>query len=160
MTHHVLRWHASECRTLRDSGDTIDRHQRAVVALCLELAAAIGLPLHDSDLPDCARHHDEAEKVLGDWPGPAKARFPALAAAYAAHEAVVLREMGYGPWDLTDTEQLVLAVCDKLEAILWAKSCGVNGGEWPGEIGKLKRRAVPLGYAAEVWIDRKLGERR
>jgi len=41
-----------------------------------------------------AMHHDEAERVLGDMPGPAKEAFPALAAAYAKAELSVLTEMG------------------------------------------------------------------
>jgi 5'-deoxynucleotidase YfbR-like HD superfamily hydrolase len=91
----VLRWHAHADHRLRSSGDDIHGHQCRVAMLCHSLAAYIGHPLHDSDLPHAALRHDEAERVLGDMPGPAKYRFPALADAYAEAEQQVLTEMGY-----------------------------------------------------------------
>lgn len=159
MTRHVLRFHASQDARLRLCGDNIDMHQRRVMALCQDMAAAIGLPLHQSQLLDYARHHDEAEAVLGDIPGPAKERFPDLAAIYAKCEAVVLAEMGLGPWRLTGREKLLFQACDKLDAIMTAQKQGVTGDEWPGEIGKMKRRAADLGALAADWLDRKLRER-
>jgi 5'-deoxynucleotidase YfbR-like HD superfamily hydrolase len=68
----VLRWHAHADHRLRNSGDDIHGHQCRVAMLCHSLAAYIGHPLHDSDLPHAALRHDEAERVLGDMPGPAK----------------------------------------------------------------------------------------
>jgi 5'-deoxynucleotidase YfbR-like HD superfamily hydrolase len=146
----VLRWHANADRRLRDSGDTIDGHQMRVVSLCVSLAASIGHPLHDSDLPLAAIKHDEAERVLGDMPGPAKYRFPALAAAYAEVEKQVLTEMGYD-WTLTDKEQDMLTLCDKLDAWVWARDHGVTGGEWDCALANLRIMAHKLDCTR--WLD-------
>ena len=88
MTHTALRWHCHPDPRLRHSGDTIDRHQHAVWGLILDFTSVLGISGdRKSELLFAARRHDEAEKIIGDMPGPAKARFPALAAAY---EKIVL----------------------------------------------------------------------
>ena len=149
----VLRWHAHEDHRLRDSGDDIDTHQSRVAFLCISLAAYIGHPLHDSDLPQAALHHDEAERVLGDMPGPAKDRFPALAAAYAKAELHVLTEMGMN-WTLTRKENDMLTLCDKLDAWQFARNHGVTGGEWDCALAKLRIMAHKLG--ATKWLDEQI----
>ena len=149
----VLRWHANADRRLRDSGDTIDGHQMRVVSLCVSLAASIGHPLHDSDLPLAAIKHDEAERVLGDMPGPAKYNYPALAAAYAEAEQQVLTEMGYN-WTLTRKENDMLTLCDKLDAWLWARDHGVTGGEWDCALAKLRIMAHKLDCTR--WLDEQI----
>jgi hypothetical protein len=149
----VLRWHAHADRRLRDSGDTIDGHQMRVVSLCVSLAASIGHPLHDSDLPLAAIKHDEAERVLGDMPGPAKDRFPALAAAYAKAELQVLTEMGYN-WTLTRKENDMLTLCDKLDAWIWARDHGVTGGEWDCALANLRIMAHKLDCTR--WLDEQI----
>ena len=149
----VLRWHAHADPRLRNSGDTIDGHQMRVVSLCVSLAASIGHPLHDSDLPLAAIKHDEAERVLGDMPGPAKYNYPALAAAYAEAEQQVLAEMGYD-WTLTDKEQDMLTLCDKLDAWQWARDHGVTGGEWDCALAKLRIMAHKLDCTR--WLDEQI----
>jgi 5'-deoxynucleotidase YfbR-like HD superfamily hydrolase len=89
----------------------------------------MGHPLSGSDLLIAAVSHDEAERVLGDMPSPAKARFAALADAYASAERVVLEEMGL-TWTLTAKEQQMLHLCDRLDALMFAMSRGVTGQEW------------------------------
>lgn len=123
------RWHANANPRLRNSLDTIDAHEQRVLALCHSLAAHMGHLLIGSDLLWAARYHDEAERVLGDMPAPAKARFPELAEAYAIAERTVLAEMGFS-WTLTAKEQQMLHLCDKLDAYIFAVSCGVTGQEW------------------------------
>ena len=123
------RWHANADPRLRDSLDTIDAHQQRVASLCHSLAAHMGHPLLGNDLLKAARYHDEAERVLGDMPAPAKARFPELAEAYAIAEQEVLRGMGL-TWKLTDKEEQMLHLCDKLDAYTFAVSRGVTGQEW------------------------------
>jgi len=91
----VLRWHSNADPRLRLSGDTIDLHQRRVCDMCHSAAAWLRLSLIGSDLLRAALHHDEAERVLGDMPGPAKGAFPALAAAYAKAELSVLTFLPY-----------------------------------------------------------------
>jgi hypothetical protein len=145
------RWHAHP--QLQDSGDTIDGHQMRVVSLCVSLAAYIGHPLQNSDLPQAALHHDEAERVLGDMPGPAKDRFPALAAAYAKAELQVLTEMGMN-WTLTRKENDMLTLCDKLDAWQWARNHGVTGGEWDCALAKLRIMAHKLDCTK--WLDEQI----
>ena len=149
----VLRWHAHADHRLRHSGDDIHGHQCRVAMLCHSLAAYIGHPLHDSDLPHAALRHDEAERVLGDMPGPAKDRFPALAAAYAKAELQVLTEMGYN-WTLTRKENDMLTLCDKLDAWLWARDHGVTGGEWDCALAKLRIMAHKLDCTR--WLDEQI----
>lgn len=150
---NVLRWHAHEDHRLRNSGDTIDTHQSRVAIMCISLAAYIGHPLHNSDLVAAALRHDEAERVLGDMPSPAKDRFPALAAAYAKAEKQVLTEMGYN-WTLTDQEQDMLTLCDKLDALNWARKHGVTGGEWDCALAKLRIMAHKLDCTK--WLDEQI----
>lgn len=123
------RWHANADPFLRDALDTIDAHQHRVAVMCHSLAAHMGHPLTESDLLLAARNHDEAERVLGDMPAPAKARFPELAEAYAIAEREVLRGMGLA-WTITAKEEQMLHLCDKLDAYMFAVSCGVTGQEW------------------------------
>jgi len=132
MTHQDTsprRWHANADTRLRNSLDTIDAHEQRVLTLCHSLAAHMGHSLIGSDLLWAARYHDEAERVLGDMPAPAKARFPELAEAYAIAEREVLRGMGLD-WKLTAKEEQMLHLCDKLDAYTFAVSCGVTGQEW------------------------------
>jgi len=144
------RWHCNADPRLRDSLDTIEAHQARVMGLCHSLAAATGYALDGSDLLAAALHHDEAERVLGDMPGPAKERFPALAAAYAKAELSILTDMGY-TWSLTRHEAAMLSLCDKLDAFMWARHCGAaDTPEWQVAEYALFRRAEDL-HATE-WL--------
>jgi len=89
----------------------------------------MGHPLFGSDLPFASANHDEAERILGDMPSPAKARFPALEAAYETAERQVLADMGL-TWTITAKEQQMLHLCDRLDAYMFAMSRGVTGQEW------------------------------
>jgi hypothetical protein len=120
----VLRWHCHPNDALRLSGDDIDRHQKAVCDLVVELCEVIGYDLTGSDLIEAALNHDEAERVLGDLPATAKARFPALAAAYAKAELEVLVDMGH-TWNLSRLEADILRLCDVLERYTFAAERGV-----------------------------------
>ena len=145
----VNRWHANANPALRDAGDTIDAHQRRVTTLCLSLAAHMGHPLSGSDLLIAAASHDEAERVLGDMPSPAKARFVLLATAYASAERVILDEMGL-TWTLTAKEQQMLHLCDRLDALMFAMSRGVTGQEWDEAGGLL--RVMSDKFKARDWV--------
>jgi 5'-deoxynucleotidase YfbR-like HD superfamily hydrolase len=149
----VLRWHANPDARLRESGDNIDDHQIRVMALCHSLAATIGLPLVGTDLLKAARHHDEAERVVGDVPGPAKRRFKALASALEAAEAEVREEMGLS-WRLSPVEAQVLDLADKLDAWQHARSCGVSGAEW--HYAELRLRDAARRISATEWLEREM----
>ena len=150
-----MRWHSNANRALRDSGDTIDMHQRRVTALCLSLAAHIGHVVTGRDLLHAALHHDEAERVIGDMPSPAKARFPALALEYEAAEAVILSEMGL-TWTLTDKEQTMLRICDKLDAYTWSRKHGATGPEWDDLLVALLLRSLRI--SASDWVMQQIKE--
>lgn len=153
MTGHVYRWHSNADARLRDSGDITGAHSIRVVGLCVEICARIGHPLVQSDLLFAARHHDAAEAVLGDMPGPAKARFPALAAAYAKAELEVLTEMGL-TWNLTAKEDAILKLADKADAWRWASQHGCGDlPEWREARGELFRLAQKLGLDAVAWVE-------
>jgi len=146
-----LRWHSNPCPRLRGSGDTVLQHQRRVAELCRDLAAFIRHPLHDSDLIEAALNHDAAEVFLGDMPAPAKARFPALAAAYADAEYDVLREMGFD-WALTIREDHMLQLCDKLDAYVWARRHGASGPAWDASLARIRKLAHGIDPLAAEWL--------
>ena len=152
----VTRFHSHP--RLRHSGDCIDKHQQRVATLCLSLSAAIGHQVYMGDLMRAAMHHDAAEAVLGDMPAPAKARFPALAAAYAKAELQVLTEMGL-TWSLTRQEDAMLRLCDRLDAWQWATSHGETGGEWDDMRGELVKLAMQIGPDALAWLTEHLDPR-
>lgn len=141
----VNRFHAHPNDRLRNSGDTIKRHQNRVALLCLRICSAIDARL-SPDLSRAAKNHDAAEQVIGDMPGPAKERFPALAAAYAKAELEVLAEMGL-TWTLTRQEADILALADKLDAWLWASRHGVRLIE-----DEPKMRAIADRLGASEWL--------
>jgi 5'-deoxynucleotidase YfbR-like HD superfamily hydrolase len=153
MTPDINRWHCHPA--LRNSGDTVSAHSARVASLCHSLAARIGHPLHDSDLPYAALHHDAAEQVLGDMPAPAKARFPALAAAYAKAELQVLTEMGK-TWNLTRTENDILTLCDKLDALMWMDRCGYTGADRDDDEARLMVKALRIDPRAYDWINEQI----
>lgn len=127
MTHTVNRWHCHADQRLRNSGDTILAHQWRVSLLCNQLAVAMGLPFERRmELVCAANEHDEAEKIMGDWPGPLMADFPWLRPVKWILERIILRRMGLS-WSLSRTEADLLHLADKLDAELWARGVGVTG---------------------------------
>jgi 5'-deoxynucleotidase YfbR-like HD superfamily hydrolase len=151
MTDDISRWHSNPDPRLRLSGDTVSAHHKRVASLCQSLAAWIGHVLTDSDLMHAALNHDAAEALLGDLPAPCKTRFPALAAAYAKAELQVLTEMGLN-WNLSRKEHDMLTLCDKLDALIWSRKCGVTGGEWDAAEVALWKLAHGIGPDASEWL--------
>jgi hypothetical protein len=151
-----FRWHANDDLRLQHSCDHIRGHQDRVAVLCDELASALGYEISPA-LDKAARHHDEAERVLGDLPGPAKERFPALAAAYAKAELEVLTDMGLC-WTLSRLESAILDICDKLDAMLWGVAIQGWTPEWVDTEKALCLKAEKIGAAS--WVNRKLAHLR
>jgi 5'-deoxynucleotidase YfbR-like HD superfamily hydrolase len=149
-----LRWHCNSDPRLRLSGDTVAKHSQRVQMMCHSLAAHLGHDLTRSDLLFAALHHDAAEAVVGDMPGPAKERFHDLADEYASAERRVLIEMGL-TWKLTRLESDMLHLADKLDAYLWARHCkAADTDEWRRAESKLWARAKALG--AQAWLQERL----
>jgi 5'-deoxynucleotidase YfbR-like HD superfamily hydrolase len=147
MTHTVNRWHCHPEPRLRNSGDTTMEHQARVAGLCARFAVIVGMDADRAhELQFAAWHHDEAEKIVGDIPGPAKDRFPALAAAYAKAELEVLNDMKLN-WNLTRQESDLLHLADKLDGELWARKHGVMGAH---DCDKLQAMADRLGVGDAV----------
>jgi len=113
MTHDVNRWHANACPELRNSGDTISAHQKRCGALIRQL-----WPDASDELVRMAECHDEAEKMIGDMPYPAKRDFPALATVYEMAERQVMRGMGLPmPEHGIDSDKIKLV--DRIDAYRW-----------------------------------------
>jgi hypothetical protein len=56
--------------------------------------------------------------------------------------------------DLTDKEQDMLTLCDKLDAWLWARDHGVTGGEWDKALVQLNW--IAAGINATKWLDEQI----
>ena len=118
MTHDVSRWHSNPHSKLRNSGDTIYRHQWRVVELLTSL-----WPDAPRAVIDYAASHDEAEAQMGDIPSPEKQQWSAeLRRLYEAREAEVRAQMGLPSCPPEWAAQV--AFCDRLDAYRWAaKHC-------------------------------------
>lgn len=150
----VNRWHAHPDYRLRTCGDNIREHQASVEELARDLCLRMGIKPSD-DLLFAARHHDDAEEVLGDMPATAKRRFPALAAAYAKAELEILTEMGY-TWSLTRQEADILKLCDMLDAykvmLTFAPDLASQEG-WQHDLAEMRKIAERLGRKAMAWVE-------
>lgn len=147
----VNRWHSNPSYKLRNSGDTIDAHQRRVMNLCEEISGW-RCTRPSLDLLLAALNHDAAEAIIGDMPSPAKKRFPKLGKEYEKAEKEVLASMGL-IYDLSDIERAILKLADRLDAYLWVKKHDqeqLETPEWIKAAKKIKLSAETLGIAARV----------
>jgi hypothetical protein len=141
------RWHCHPI--LHSSGDTIALHSARVAAMCIDLAAFLRHPLHDSDLPDAALKHDNPEIIMGDWPGPLLDRYPFMRPVKWFLEWRIKRDMGLR-WKLTRKEKHMLHLCDKLDQYEW----GLRFGIVTYDVDRLRRIAAKIG--AYGWLDARL----
>jgi len=142
MTHDVSRWHSSPHSRLRNSGDTILRHQWRVVELLTSF-----WPDAPRAAIDYAASHDEQESVMGDIPSPEKQQWSAeLRRLYEAREAEVRAQMGLPSCPPEWAAQV--GFCDRLDAYRWAtKHCpeAMHGGGFPELRDDLLRQAEGFG---------------
>ena len=150
--HDVARWHCHPNPILRNSGDTINRHQRQVIMLSVSLSAALDHPVHDGRLIKYCAMHDEPEKMFGDWPGPI-CKDPRVAALKAALEAEYWAGQAIPLPAITGFEYQIFDLCDKLEAVIWAKGLGVN---MPHDLAACQAKARALGPDAVAWLEGQL----
>jgi hypothetical protein len=147
--HDVARWHCHPNPILRNSGDTISRHQIAVRMLAVALSAWIDHPIYDGRLIEYCEKHDEPEKLFGDWPGPICKR-PEVAAIKAALEAEYWAAQPNPLPIITALEYQMFDLCDKLEAVIWAKGLGVA---MPHDLAACQAKARAIGPAAVAWLE-------
>ena len=142
MTHDVNRWHSSPHSKLRNSGDTIYRHQWRVVELLTSF-----WPDAPKAAVDYTASHDEAEAQMGDIPSPEKSQWSAdLRRLYEAREAEVRKQMGLPSCPPHWAAQV--AFCDRLDAYRWAaKHCpeALHDGGFPELREDLLRQAEGFG---------------
>lgn len=108
----VRRWHHSQHWQLRESGDTIHRHQWAV--------GMLGLMLFGDDWTqddrDAALLHDVTESWTGDPSYEAKRTSDAIHKAHYIAETTTAHRLGL-PIGVSDRVKL----CDGIDCLLWCK---------------------------------------
>ena len=145
----VARWHCHPNPALQNSGDGINRHQPAVAALALTLCARLHLPCNDGRLIDYCLRHDEPERRFGDWPGPI-CKHPDVAALKAKLEDEYWAVQPKPLPIITYLEYQVFDLCDKLEAVIWARGVGVD---LPDDIAGCRDKAHAIGPVATAWLE-------
>jgi len=154
MTADINRFHCHPNPALRNSGDTVNKHHVRVHAMGLSLCAHIGHSLVGSDLPTAMLHHDDPEKIMGDWPAPLMTRYPWMKPVKWVLEWFIKRDMGLR-WSLTRKEKAILHFLDKLDCQIWARHCKAAGShEWAMAEARLWAMAHKLG--ARVWLQERL----
>ena len=147
MTHDVNRWHSNPHSKLRNSGDTVYRHQFRVVELLTSF-----WPDAPRAAVEYAASHDEAESQMGDIPSPEKAQWSEeLRSLYEAREAEVRKQMGLPSCPPHWAAQV--AFCDRLDAYRWAaKHCPetLHDGGFPELREDLLRQAEGFGLGEVV----------
>jgi len=144
-----LRWHSNPDPRLQHSCDHIRGHQDRVADLCDDLAKWYGLAA-SPDLIFAAKHHDEAERIMGDWPGPLVGAYPFVAEFKERLDAQIRRDMGL-IWTISPMESAMLDLCDKLDALLWAVPIQGWTQEWVDVLNELRAHAQRIG--AGIWLE-------
>ena len=150
-TDGPYRWHSNPDPRLQHSRDHIRGHQDRVAVLCADLSNWLGLE-PSADLIFAANHHDESERIMGDWPGPLTDAYPWVAQVKARLDAEIRRDMGL-EWRLSPLEGAILCLCDKLDAVQWAVPIQGWTDEWLGEQTILRTRAGRIGVMP--WLEAK-----
>ena len=110
----VQRYHAHP--TMARYGQTNGHHQWGVAMLSLMLH-----PRPTRDLLVGALTHDAGELLTGDLPHPFKMLLPEMAKMVARVEKDETADMlGWVP-DLSDEDEMWIALCDRLESILFVR---------------------------------------
>ena len=128
---------------------TVGHHQWGMAMLLFHLFPDdVTLPLIWEAL-----HHDTGEMGAAEVSGPAKRRYPALAAAVADAEREERIEMEVAEAYLEEGEATRLAFCDSLEAYLFARvrtPWVLDRADWIEMKGRLLTQAAALGVTAKV----------
>ena len=142
----VIRFHANPDPALRRSGDCIEAHQHRVALLIYAMTAP---DMPSPELIRAALHHDEAERIMGDWPGPLLDRFPWLAPVKHRLELECMAALGIAPFKLEPHEADMLDIADKADAWRWSVQHGQgHTDEWRQAKAKLFQAAWAAGLGA------------
>jgi (p)ppGpp synthase/HD superfamily hydrolase len=107
------RWHANP--HMADTADPVGGHQGRVALLALML-----FPREIAVLR-AAVIHDMGEWATGDVPYPVKEANPDLKATLDLIEAAAMLDMGLPVISLDPVQSDMLRLCDRLDAMLWAR---------------------------------------
>lgn len=157
MTHDVTRWHAYPHPALRNSGDTVRAHTDRVKALARDLCAYIGEPYTEA-LDTAIENHDlPYERIMGDWPATLTRKYPLARLAKRVLEWQIRRAHWIPKPKLTRREAQILALCDKLDAVLWARGAlrgdlGYFHGAFGGDQDLCADIAAAISGGAHAWL--------
>ena len=143
---HVNRWHTNECQALRNSHDTTHQHGARVAILLRHM-----WPDVPADVLFYAVTHDAAEQALGDMPALAKDENPLIAELQRQLEEQWLDR--YGVPNIDAEWKARVKLCDKLDAILWARSVDpslMQRDDWKAAMQSALSMADFLGKAHTV----------
>lgn len=144
---HVARFHGNP--EMAWTGQTLGHHQWGVsMLLCALFPDRVTMPLLWEAL-----HHDTGEMWTCDMSYPAKRRYPDVAVALADAEADARAWMGVPEAALTEDEEAMLKLCDRLESLLFARVRTphvLQGDGWPEVRTAVLGAAWTLGVGAEV----------
>lgn len=107
------RWHRHP--HLAATVDPIAAHQGRVALLAVVLFPG------EHALHRAAIMHDMGEAIVGDVPNPVKEANPVLKAELDRIEALAMAHLGLPDIALDQRGKDMLRICDKLDAILWAR---------------------------------------
>ena len=135
----VRRWHTHP--RLCDTTDYVSGHSHRVTMLLLGF-----FPNAGRDLIVAALYHDMGEYCVADIAGPVKNRRPELALMSGELERDGRDAIGCHMRSLDFREKAALRICDKLDALLWAKRhLRLVACEWDDEVAKMQEDAEMLG---------------
>lgn len=139
------RWHRHAY--LAATHDPICAHQGRVALLAVVLFPTAHA-VHRA-----AIMHDMGEAAVGDVPNPVKNANPDLKAALDRIEAEAMAAMQLPAVTLDDRERDMLRLCDKLDAILWARHHRPDLMEepgWRGDVQEVRGLMWQLGVGDRV----------
>lgn len=140
------RWHTHP--VMADYDDRLDAHQGRVARLAMALFPG------DDGLIRAALIHDDGEAIVGDVPNPVKNRLPQVARdALDDMERIGIDRMwGYHP-PLSVDQAKRLRLCDKLDAIMWARHKAphmMTEPGWQADIAEVIALAAWCGVSGPV----------
>jgi hypothetical protein len=109
----VARWNSTPRGQLRESGDTIHKHQKR----CADLYAALWPDFTAAEL-FAVLNHDAGESGIGDVSHTAKCAYPELRAALDLVEAAQVAALGL----VLDGNAARIKIVDGMDALLWCAS--------------------------------------